>query len=528
MRKNLFVFASLVIAIMIGGCDSSLSTEETSLNDHEILEDTSIETDESVYNDSIDENQSETSFELRLLDEFTGSNVTFLSDDRLLIENNGTPVIYNENLELIKNIEKGSKVTVLSENRFFVNNDANSIIYDKNFNIIKEVGDLRVYQGEEFRNSIFDGVFVYAEPYYHDSQMDYKLGLMDFEGNILYNAIFINPEEEFEECSDDDGLCKNERIIAEMYDIMDSFVPDGIYEYSNKELLAYHSYSDDNNWSIYDLAIIKTYPDHYEVIKELGTYDDIEYHSGSCYYDNCQYYIPSDNDSIEKRISLGVENNEKWGIIDLEGNYILEPEYEEIRYIGSDESDRVDYYTVINNTGRVGVFSTENGLILEPMFSLADSIYLLDSNIVVQSSNVELTKIYNSNGEIVKEFQFYAEISSIYDFSEEGSYSKKFYNIKKREGSDKLDYGLLDMNFEYSPLKYEIDGYGHYTSYATISDEVIIGYEDLYRSGKTTCGLLTLDGESIENLSCDYISSIKVFNGRYLYLDKKIYELVGL
>lgn len=526
MGKFLFRTSILTLILVLGGCNSNSITNKTTGEESTTVANTIEKVEDPSDSSTLTETPSEIGYTLKLLDEFNGATVNFLTDNRLLVNFDGDIVnlstidrssfkfdgntaIYNENFEFITTLENQGQVTVLSENHFFVRTDTGSTIYNEDFNIVKELGDIILDRGALY-TAIYDGIFVYGEPYYHDSKMDYKNGLMDFDGNILYEAVFINPDDS-----------NDEKIVAEMKDIIDKFGANDVYTYDNREILAYVK----TDSGRYRVVFVQTYPNDCKIINDLGEYDELVDSAGICLTEDCKIVTLDYVEDATDRVSIKFKIDGKWGIVSLEGNYILEAEYEDVDYIGHDYTQNVDYYKVINGSGRVGIFSTENGLIVEPSLNLDDRMSVLNSNIIVYKPTFDSTIIYNDSGEEIKEFDYQAKISSVYDCLAR-NFSEKFYNIKRVDSGVEMDLGLLDNNFEFSPLLYEIYGNADYTEYATIGNDVIIGCE--YLNDQNTYSLLTVSGELIDNLSGDSYSSLLVINGKYLHIDGKSYELLEL
>lgn len=326
-------------------------------------------------------------------------------DESEVIEEN----VINEFVEPTAKVEfvqelSGSEIITLSENRIFVVNDENSVIYDENLNVVKEVGNIVPYI--DFENS-FNGMFLYKEPYFHDGKMKQKYGLMDFNGEILYAAQYMgdsfpNLEEDYE--SD---------YVDELYDTVTAM---GGY---------------DEEW-----MTTPTEPETSEAFKENG----------------------------------------QWGIVGLDGNVILEPEYGGVTFSHTNHVDGLDYYKVTTEAGRVGI-ANNNGWVIEPSFAYEDSIYIVGNyTIVSKKSEKDKSYVYeNKTANIIKELDFSIKNATLLTNSDNSNIKSNIVGLTST--SDK-NY-LFDSNFDEIILPEEIRGNLYYSA----AGENLIAvntYDDLY------------------------------------------------
>ncbi|MGN9121855.1 hypothetical protein [Turicibacter bilis] len=411
-----------------------------------------------------------------------------------LVETEG---IYKEytlpiELKLFKELG-GNEVIHLSDNRFFVENGEKTTIYDEDFDIVKEVGEIK-YSGDVACYGVdiaCDGVFAFEEPFFTDGEMKSKIGLMDFDGNIISEAGTIS-----EDSYDDEFF---------LYFIDDSIYPSD----AKQEFLGLK-----DEGGKFGLSRLLVDNDSFEVLKVLvePKYDELKLSTYSCLTTGCEYDEVTEDDL--NRQSVAFKSDSKWGIVDFEGNHVLEAEYGDVNHLEYNEEDNLDYYQVINESGKAGVYSTKNGWIIEPTFSYEDKITMINSNIIVKSSTSDLTTIYDINGNVVKEIEANIKISGIEDLS--NNKGNSFYESKY------IDFdvapGLFDSNFNEIYLEY-----GNYHEYhATIADKAIIGCNG------DVCELYTIDGMFVTELPCNDISDIAVVNEKYLLIGTTVYELVEL
>lgn len=398
---------------------------------------------------------------------------------------------YPVELKLYKELE-GNKIIPLSDNRFLLESDEKSVIYDDNFDVIKEVGEIK------FSAKISCGafttcqdVFAFEQPFFTDGQMKSKIGLMDLDGNI------ISPAGTIDEDSFDDEF----RVYV---------VDDSIYREDYKEEVL--AVKRDGNKIGLSLLVVSS--DDYEVVKTLiePKYYQFDLDGYGCISSDCQYEELWMEDS--NRVSLAFKNDNKWGIVDFEGNNLLEAEYGGIYHLGYNEEESIDYYRVINELGKAGIFSSKDGWIIDPTFSYDDEMKMIASNIFVKLNASECTQIYDNTGNLIYEFEFIAGIYDIEDLSGTDKISNKFFNVTRSD----IDFNLGMYNNDLQQIPESTE----YESYATILDKVIVGC----RSSK--CDLLTIDGIFVTSLPCTSLSDIEVVGEKYLLIGTNVYELIEL
>lgn len=351
MSKKEIVMSSILMSLLLIGCQKNDPVSVDNVAKHEAVADESEVIEENVMNDFVEP---------------------------------------TAKVEFVQELE-GSEIVSLSKNRIFVVNDDKSVIYDENLNIIKEVGNIVPYINVE---QSYNGMFIYKEPYFHDGRMQNKYGVMDFNGEILYQAQLIG-----------------DNFLDEEYESNDA---DGLFD----------------------------------TIEIMGGYS-------------------SDIEDREKTTTF--EENGKWGIKDSNGNVILNPEYGQIVFWNHNYGDGMDYYKVITESGRVGIFNNK-GWVIEPTFSYEDNIFIEGNYTVVnKKTEDEKSYVYDQTGSIIKELDFAVDsVNLVGDINDYNSKSDVVYLTSK---TDK-DY-LFDSNFNEIILSEEIKN-KQISYYRTFGESLII------------------------------------------------------
>lgn len=412
-------------------------------------------------------------------------------------------------LELFKKLE-GSKVIPLSENRIFVVNDEHSTIYDENFNVVKDVGNVTISRSNV---SDYRGMFKYKVPYFHDGEMQYKKGLMDFDGNILFEAQLFDSS-----LNEDETSPKEE----EMYSLIRSEGGTTHITYDYTYMVGLRT---TENGGI-ELARIQTYPDTSKegderIVKVLdvlleGDYEALLYEGSSASLEG-EYRIPEYEEKYHDINSVAFKKNGQWGVVGLDGNIILDPEYGKIVFSHHSSIDGLDYYKVTNESGKVGIFNT-NGWVIEPTFSHADQVYMAGLNTVVdEKSKSGKTKVYNKEGKLLKEFDFRASVTPLTNYSNDDVASDEFFQVS--EIGDNKGQVLFDSNFNEITLPEEIPN--NHNSFNFLNDEVILvrNSPDYY--------LIDTKGNLIAKLKSEDSEKIHWINDKYLIDNKSVYELIS-
>lgn len=390
-------------------------------------------------------------------------------------------------LNFIKTFE-GTGIWELSENRFLIQNGHQSAIYNENFELIKEVGDITIE-----RRDMVNGF----EYYFVDGNMKSKAGLMDFDGNILYESQFI------------DG---NEEIYEEMENIIDSLEANRRYTYSREDIIA--GLKEDGK---YGLVRIQTYPEGIKVLETLiePIYDELEYdpyafcdsstESGYC------EFIGANKQNIN---SMAFKMNDKWGIIDFKDNILLDAEYGEISKIGfylNWSKEDPDYYKVIDESGKLGIFSTEEGWIIEPQFNYKSDVAFLTSYITIYDEVLKKKFFYDKKGNKVNEFDDSISFKDLQDQSVDKMYSSNYFEF---ENSKTGERGIMNLAFEVIPLPNEVK----YNQFRTLGDRAF-----LCEWGEFKHHVISLDGELIGEIGPDTYPLF--INNKYIFSNMSVYEL---
>lgn len=398
-------------------------------------------------------------------------------------------------LELVKKLE-GSKVIPLSENRIFVVNDEHSTIYDENFNVVKDVGNVTISRSNA---KDYIGMFKYKVPYFHDGEMKYKEGLMDLDGNILYEAKLLGS-------SDEDEM----RLFIQS---------EGGYGYENNI-----GYRVTESGKI-ELSRLQTYRDvesGESVIKSSdvlfeGEYDEIMTNGTGIVGEYRGVSLNTDS-GIN---SVAFKKDDYWGIVGFDGNVILEPAYGEIVFSHHNSNDGLDYYKVTNESGKVGIFNT-NGWVIEPTFSHTYPISITGSTTVVyEQYGSGKTKVYNKEGELLKEFDYRAGVEALSNLSNSDMKSDEFFGVLDWSEPNKGAI-LFDSNFNEITLAEEIPN--KYNGFSFVNDEVILVGNHF--NNDMIYYLIDTKGNLITQLKSKDYEKIHWLNDKYLVDNKSVYELI--
>lgn len=433
----------------------------------------------------------------------TGDNENIVTAEESRIEEENKSLSNSMKLNFIKNFE-GTGIWPLSENRFLIKNGHQSAIYNEDFELVKEVGDIEILT---IHNSIgshqLTNAFEYKIPYFVDGHMESKKGLMDFDGNILYEPQFI----------DDDN---RERIREEMNDVVSSLELDSNYTYSREDVIAGREVD-----GKYGLVRIQSYPEGVKVLETLvePIYDELEYGtSGGCHESStlCEYKKLRDYQDKE---SIAFKSDGKWGIIDFNGNILLDAEYGEISKVylyPSSDADQykvedTDYYKVIDESGKLGVYSTEVGWIAEPQFDYRSKVEFIASYIVV-SDNIR-TIFYDNKGNNVYECDKSISFEGLNDETINKRYSSNYFQFENSQTGEK---GIMNRAFEIIPLPTE----RKYDRFYSLGDKAFLCLTDDFSQSRHVIGL---DGQFIGEVGSD--GDVYFVNNKYIFSNMSVYEL---
>ena len=218
--------------------------------------------------------------------------------------------------------------------------------------------------------------------------------------------------------------------------------------------------------------------------------------------------------------SVAFKKDDYWGIVGLDGNVILEPEYGKIVFSHHNSNDGLDYYRVTNESGKVGIFNT-NGWVIEPTFSYTDLISIVGSNTVVyEQYDSKTTKVYNKEGDLLKEFDYRANVDALSNYSNTDMNSDKFFAVSTWSESNEGQI-LFDSNFNEINLPEEIPN--KYNKFYFLNDEVILVRND---RNDVTYYLIDTKGNLITTLESENSEKLHWINDKYLIDNQSVYELV--
>ena len=396
-------------------------------------------------------------------------------------------------LEFLKELEY-SEIITLSENRIFVVNDENSVIYDENLNVVKEVGNAILDRSDVNQS---DRLFIYKVPYFHDGKMQYKEGLMDFDGNILYEAKLLDSSEKKE---------------------MNAFIQ------SNRESNDYEFGFRLNENGTFEIARIQrdltSTGSDVSVLEVLLEWDcDVLLYDSPWWTLKGDYNIPENEETYHDVNSVAFKKDDQWGVVGFDGNIILQPEYGEVVFSHHSSIDGLDYYIVTNELGKVGIFNT-NGWVIEPTFSYEDDIFMLGVNTVVAVYNTQSGRgysranVYNKEGNLIKEFSLIESIKPIVNFWDGNKNSEVFFQVKDM-GSSSSNYTLYDSNFNEVKLSKEISKGSYYFYF--LNDELLLLRND------ASYDLINTKGNLIAHLPYEFYW----INDKYVIYKGEVYEITS-
>lgn len=396
-------------------------------------------------------------------------------------------------LEFLRELEY-SEIITLSENRFFVVNEENSIIYDENLNVVKEVGNVTLDRRDVNQS---DRLFIYKTPYFHDGEMQYKEGVMDFDGNILYEAKLLDSSEKKEMTA---FIQSNRESNDDEFGFR--FTENGTFEIARiqRDLTSNES----------DVNVL-------EVLFEWDC-DALLYDSPSWTLKG-DYNIPQNEKIYHSVNSVAFKKNDQWGVVGFDGNIILQPEYGEVVFSHHSSIDGLDYYIVTNELGKVGILNT-NGWVIEPTFSYEDEIFMLGLNTVVAVYNKQSGKgystanVYNKEGSLIQEFSLIESIEPIVNFWNENEGSEEFFQVEDM-GISSSSYTLFDSNFNEVNLSEEISKGYHYFYF--LNDELLLLRNDMIYD------LIDTKGNLIAHLPSEFYW----INDKYVIYKGEVYEITS-
>ena len=217
--------------------------------------------------------------------------------------------------------------------------------------------------------------------------------------------------------------------------------------------------------------------------------------------------------------------NGKFGIMGIDTNIILEPEYAEITYNSG-------YYNVINTSGKIGVFNPKSKKwIIEPSLPLNSIIEVTDSLLLVvpYDRNTISSIVYNDNGELLKEFDGYrANIYNITDISMdaliEENLSEELVEVKIQKSGGVLHSYVANSNFDL--LDYEFYSEMSLCNLYSIEDKLLLNQTE------SSWDIISTNGEFVTSLPKSRTGTIGetplFINGKFLLLDNVLYEISGL
>lgn len=273
-----------------------------------------------------------------------------------------------------------------------INSATSNIPYEKSVLKYKENGKYGLID--------FEGNVVLKAKYDEINGLDYKEGLLLVKKNKKYGVININ------------GAV----IVKEKYDVIQS---DGYYEYGSeytKSGFIVGKRTDDGYKYGYinskGKQILDNKYNQIDRIQNINKNDDIylvAFENGRAgFYKNKKNIIRHDYEDIgydENNNCLILQRNSKQGISDIEGNIIIDVQYDNIfisgKYINAQKDDKIDIYD----------YSTKQKLNLENIIGLNQ---ILNDNYVIAITKDEKYKILDNYKNEFKENE-YDYLEYIYD-----------------------------------------------------------------------------------------------------------------
>lgn len=320
-----------------------------------------------------------------------GSNNYF--DDVEESEEQDTSLGKYTGVEFVTRYNDVTEINVMTENRLLVKVGDTYSIYDGDFNELQSVGDIAI---EEMTNEYI----FYSQQLFQDGSFIKGYGILNQDGDVVEAPV---PGNEYSE-------------IEAKYQ---TFTQNSSNGASSVDTLS------DPNTGLVGLQLTHKKEDGYIIEQELlvqPVYSAIQI-----------------NNSTQQEYAFKSTDG-KWGILNANGDIILEPTYSSIEYNSAiwDSSD--PYFILYNDKGEKGIY-THNGWLFEPQIPYENQMQTLNEYVMVADGFN--TTVYNEVGAVVK------KLDGVYQFTEvkplgEGAFAN-FYAVCNTFG----ECGIMDMKFEW-------------------------------------------------------------------------------
>ena len=296
-------------------------------------------------------------------------------------------------VEFVTQYNDVTEINVMTENRLLVKVGDTYSIYDGDFNELQSVGNIAI---EEMTNEYI----FYSQQLFQDGSFIKGYGILNQDGDVVEAPV---PGNEYSE-------------IKAKYQ---TFTQNSSNGASSVDTLY------DPNTGLVGLQLTHKSEDGYIIEQELlvqPVYSAIQI-----------------NNSTQQEYAFKSTDG-KWGILNANGDIILEPKYSSIEYNSAiwDSSD--PYFIIYNDKGEKGIF-THNGWLFEPQIPYENQMQTLNEYVMVADGFN--TTVYNEVGAVVK------KLDGVYQFTEvkplgEGAFDN-FYAVCDTFG----ECGIMDMEFEW-------------------------------------------------------------------------------
>lgn len=297
-------------------------------------------------------------YDLYIKEEIHSEEVGSVRDEEIISDQEEEKLVQQNSsgkyigIELVNQYSDVREIQILSKGRALVKKEDSYSIYDETFNEIKSLGDIEIMEDD-------NGFILYRQQIFQDGYFENAYGVLDCDGNVLL-----------------------EPLIGKNYDEVKS-----IYTSFIQSETAEISVYTEIDWES-DLVGLKVRGNEEEWIL-------------------APVYVDLNLNESTKYAFKNVDG--KWGIVNIDGKIILEPNYSNIEYdYGqieysdfTDEYPNEPYFIIYNERGEQGVF-TLDGYLFEPQIPYENKVQYFHDHVIVQDGTT--TTIYNQSGSIVKQF----------------------------------------------------------------------------------------------------------------------------
>lgn len=223
---------------------------------------------------------------------------------------------------------------------------------------------------------------------------------------------------------------------------------------------------------------------------------------------------------------LKVQKNEKYGLIDLDGKTILEPEYDSINTLKS-----LKEYYIIEKTGKIGLVNSKGQIVIEPEYKKIDVLKEEYKDAYLVQDENDLYGIINITGKKILENKFeeikYLFSSDCYAVKENGNWeliNTKGEILKTSEGEEYIfakgenviakkddKYGIIKTTGE-NIIPYEYEDLSYAFSIYYIAK----------KEGKY--GIININNETVKEFEYENIYAIE--EGNFIVADKSPTETI--